>query len=135
MIELLVKYGADANRLSYGATATQWALGAKHPELARLIAEHARNVFDASRSGHVELLAQLLEMDPGGATRKNHAGNTALHLLPEDPELAARVSELLTRHGADPLAKNDDGLTPAEALEKRGLDELAFELFSGPDID
>jgi hypothetical protein len=30
---------------------------------------------------------------------------------------------------------NDDGLTPAEALVKRGLDELAFELGQGPDFD
>jgi ankyrin repeat protein len=135
MIELLFEHGADANRLSYGATATQWALGAQRPDLARRIAEHAGNVFDATRSGNVELLARLLEENASAATRRNPAGNTALHLLPEAPELATRLAELLARHGADPLAKNDEGLTPAQALEKRGLDELAFELWPGPDID
>jgi hypothetical protein len=76
-----------------------------------------------------------LREDPAAATRRNQAGSTALHVLPEDPEQATRIAELLQRHGADPLAKNDEGLTPAEALVKRGLDELAFELWPGPDLD
>ncbi len=135
MVELLAKHGADGNRLSYGATATQWALGAQRPALARRLAEHAANVFDATRSGNLELVMRLLESDPTLATRRNHVGNTALHVLPEDPEQARRIADLLRRHGADPLAKNDDGQTPAEALVKRGLDELAFELWPGPDLD
>jgi ankyrin repeat protein len=135
MVELLVQHGADANRLSYGATATQWALGAKRPALAQAIARYAGNVLDATRSGNVELVERLLEEDPTAAILRNHVGNTALHVLPEDTEQATRIADLLQRRGADPLAKNDDGLTPAEALVKRGLDELAFELWPGPDLD
>jgi ankyrin repeat protein len=40
--------------------------------------------------------------------------------------MAARaLARLLLDAGADPHARNEDGLTPAERLEERGLDEIA----------
>jgi ankyrin repeat protein len=46
-------------------------------------------------------------------------------MLPEDPVAAGALAQLLLDAGADPQARNEDGLTPAQRLEERGLDEIA----------
>jgi ankyrin repeat protein len=59
------------------------------------------------------------------------SGNTALHLLPEDPALAGALAHLLLAAGADATATNEKGQTPEQRLEERGLDEIADLVLAG----
>jgi len=51
--------------------------------------------------------------------------------LPDDPELARALVELLLAHGIDTTAVDRDGRTAAASLEAEGLDELADLLDCG----
>ena len=128
--ELLLAHGADPRSRTYGATAAGWALHAKNLEMARLHAEHSRLLLDAVMTGHLKLAHDLLTVDPESVKERSPSGATALHLLPEDADIADQLIELLLRHGADPAAKNDAGQTPVQALESNGRDEVADRLDS-----
>jgi ankyrin repeat protein len=78
----------------------------------------------------VQLARELCAADPSCVRERTPRGNSALHLLPEDPVAAGALTLLLLDAGADPRARNEDGKTPAERLEERGLDEIA-DLVSG----
>lgn len=82
-------------------------------------------------TGHVELVRDLLNEDAARALDRTSTGNTPLHALPRDPETAKPILRLLLDHGADPLAKNDAGKTPAEHLDELGRDVVADLLESG----
>ena len=98
--------------------------------MARFHAEHSRLLLDAVMTGHVSLARQLLAADPESVEERSPSGSTPLHFLPEDPDIADRLIDLLLAHGADPEAKNDSGQTPAQALEAKGQDEIADRLES-----
>jgi ankyrin repeat protein len=93
--------------------------------MARFLAEQSRTLLDAVLSGHVRLARELCAADPSCVRARTPKGNTALHLLPEDPAAAEALAQVLLGAGADLEARNDAGLTPAERLEERGLDEIA----------
>jgi ankyrin repeat protein len=123
--DVLLAHGADPRALCYGATAASWAATGNHFEMARYLAERSRTLLDAVLSGHVQLARELCAADPSCVREQTPKGNTALHMLPEDPVAAGELAQLLLDAGADPGARNADGLTPAERLEERGLDEIA----------
>jgi ankyrin repeat protein len=122
---LLVDHGADPRARCFGGTPTSWARMAGNGEMARFHATHSRDILDAVMAGHVELATQLLNEDPARAHARSPSGDTPLHLLPEDPERARRLIDLLLEHGAEPSAKNNAGITPAQKLEAEGLDTIA----------
>jgi len=123
--DLLLAHGADPRRLFNGASAAGRAARGNHFEMARFLAEQSRTLLDAVLSVHVELARELCAADPSCVRERTPRGNTALHLLPEDPVAAGALAQLLLDAGADPQARNEDGKTPAEWLEERGLDEIA----------
>lgn len=125
MVQLPLEHGADPRARVYGGTAASWARHAGNPEMAQLFAERTRDLLDAVLAGHLGLAHELLEEDPARVHERAPDGATALHLLPEDPDVAAPLVELLLAHGLDPHALDRDGRTPAARLEARGLDELA----------
>jgi len=129
--ELLLAHGADPRARVYGGTAAGWARHANAPEMARFFAEHSRDLLDAVLAGHVALATGLLREDPSRIRERNPRGATALHLLPDDPELARALVELLLAHGIDTTAVDRDGRTAAASLEAEGLDELADLLDCG----
>jgi ankyrin repeat protein len=122
---VLLAHGADPRSLCYGGSAAEWAVKGNHFEMARFLAEQSRTLLDAVLSGHVQLARELCDADPSCVRERTPRANTALHLLPEDPVAAEALAQLLLGAGADPEARNEDGLTPAERLEERGLDEVA----------
>ena len=128
--ELLYSHAADPRARCYGGTATEWAI-AHDPELARMHAEHSRELFDAVLSGHVELAAELLSESPERARQRGRDGDTPLHVLPADSGRAEALITLLLANGADANARNDAGHAPAEKLDARGLDEIADLLNTG----
>jgi ankyrin repeat protein len=128
--EALLAHGADPRGLCNGASAANWAATGTHFDMARFLAEQSRTLLDAVLSGHVQLARELCAADPSCVRERTPRGNSALHLLPEDPVAAGALTLLLLDAGADPRARNEDGKTPAERLEERGLDEIA-DLVSG----
>jgi ankyrin repeat protein len=123
--QALLAHGADPRGLCQGASAANWAATGNDFDMARFLAERSRSLLDAVLSGHVQLARDLCAADPSCVGERTPRGNTALHLLPEDPVAAAALAQLLLDAGADPQARNEDGKTPAERLEERGLDEIA----------
>jgi ankyrin repeat protein len=125
MCELLLSLGADPRRRVYGGTAAGWARYNHNAEMARFFAERTRDLLDAVLAGHVELARELLAEDPTRVHDRAPDGATALHLLPEDPELARPLVELLLAHRIDARIVDRDGRSAAQRLEANGLDELA----------
>jgi ankyrin repeat protein len=93
--------------------------------MARFFAERTRDLLDAVLAGHVDLARDLLAEDPTRVHARAPDGATALYLLPEDPELARALIELLLAHGIDVTAVDREGQTAAASLEADGLDEIA----------
>jgi ankyrin repeat protein len=129
--EALLAHGADPRGLCYGATAANWNATGNRFEMARFLAEQSRTLLDAVISGHVTLARELIASDPSCVGERTPRGNTALHLLPEDPALARALAHLLLAAGADAAATNEKGQTPKERLVERGLDEVADLLPAG----
>ncbi len=125
MAELLLSLGADPRLRVYGGTAAGWGRRSGTPEMARFFAERTRELLDAVLAGHIELARDLLAEDPSRVHARAPDGATPLHLLPEDPELARALIELLLAHGIDVTAIDREGRTAAARLEAQGLDELA----------
>jgi uncharacterized protein len=125
MVELLLAHGADPRRRVYGGTPAEWARHNGNAEMARFFAERSRDLLDAVLAGHVALADELLREDASRVHDRAPDGATALFLLPEDPELARALVDLLRAHGIDMTAVDREGKTAAERLEAHGLDELA----------
>src|SRR5690606_31665360 len=103
----------------------QASLWHRHREMAQFHARLTRDIFDAVRSGDVELVAELLRASPELASRRDAERNTPLHVLPRAPELAEPIIDLLLRSGADPEAENAARQTPLALLVSTGEEELA----------
>lgn len=125
MARLLIEHGADPRGRCYGGTATSWARHAGNAEMARFHAANSRDLLDAVMAGHVGLVEELVHETPRSVHERSPAGDTPLHVLPEDPGAARRIIDVLLAHGADPTATNEAGLTPAQTLEAAGLDTIA----------
>jgi uncharacterized protein len=136
--ELLIARGADADARdgAFAATPLAWALRVHMSAAIELFSRHSRDVFTLVAGARMERLRTLLQENPAAASQKATAalglgiigadpGDTPLHVLPPDEELAIEVAELLLAFGADPLARNGAGLTPAEQAHARGLPDLA----------
>jgi ankyrin repeat protein len=130
LLDVLLDFGADPNRRS------DWWAGGFHalynataPEAERLIAAGA--VPDACAAAHLdrrELLASLLDADPGRVHERGGDGKTPLHFA-----RSRGVVDLLLDRGADIDARDvDHRSTPAEwMLDRRrgaGRYEVAHDL-------
>jgi len=125
MAELLLAHGADPRLRVFGGTVASWARYGGDSDMARFYAERTRDLLDAVLAGHVALAEELLREDPSRVHDRAPEGATALYVLPEDPELARPLIELLLAHGIDVNAVDLEGKTAAARLEANGQDELA----------
>ena len=93
--------------------------------MVAIIAPFSRDIRGLCFTGAVDRLAELLAADPSLASTITRGGDPPLFALPDDDDRAVDVAELLLANGADPSVKNAAGLTPAQAAQKRGLDDAA----------
>jgi ankyrin repeat protein len=125
--KLLIARGAEIDPIEtrYKSTPLGHAVYQKRSGMIALLAPLSRDIASLCWSGSLDRLQELLTEDPSLVNRPGRWGEPPLFCLPDDDALAAEVVEALLAHGADSAVKNAEGLTPAEAARKRGLEDTA----------
>lgn len=121
MIKLLIELGTDAHLKDPGHEIS--ALGyASHYQQDRVIDYLAQfaGIHRAVQSDLLDRVRELLKDDPACARERDDAGNTPLHCLDVDNRMedTEEILHLLVTHGADVNARNEEGLTPLDRLER-----------------
>ena len=137
MIKLLVELGIDPSQRDggHGIDAIGHASHYQQDHVIEHLAPFA-GIHRAVKSDLLDRVRELLENDPACALERDDAGNTPLHGLDVDNRMedTEEILRLLVAHGSDVNARNDEGLTPLDRLERlAGLirrDDLA-ELLRG----
>lgn len=137
MIRLLVKLGMDPSQrdAGHGIDAIGHASHYQQDHVIDYLSPFA-GIHRAVKSDLLARVRELLENDPACARERDDAENTPLHGLDVDNRMVdtEEILGLLVAHGADVNARNQEGLTPLDRLERlAGLsrrDDLA-ELLRG----
>ncbi|MEI5665007.1 ankyrin repeat domain-containing protein [Bosea sp. CCNWLW174] len=127
IVALLVESGAEIDPIErrYGSTPLGWA---RHQGAS------AAQIYLASRSSDIEALCQAAEIErlealfaeePALANTSARSGHPPLFCLPDDDTSACDLVDFLLAVGADPMARNGEGLMPAQVARKRGLLDAA----------
>jgi ankyrin repeat protein len=132
-VRLLLEHGADPDLKEHNWQATPLAMALHHHHWAviEVLLPISNNILDVCRMAHTPRAAQLLAEDPSLVRVRAGSGNTALHLVSQvkqdDPDLEASIAtiELLLKYGADPTARNNEGMTPEQWVRSLGMDEVA----------
>jgi ankyrin repeat protein len=149
VVKLLLDRGADANATfanEYGdMSALYGAAGVAHnPEATQLLLEHGADTNDGESVYHAveapDTTCLRILLEAGATVRETNALGNAIRdpekvrlllehgdLRPQDDELRIRllharedkVARLLLAHGADPLVRDEDGLTPYDIAVRR----------------
>jgi ankyrin repeat protein len=124
--KLLIDRGAaiDPTERRFDGDPLGWALHGKRSRMIELLGALSRSPRSLVRMGNLPRLHELFASDPGLARLVTKFGSL-LFYVPDDEDLALEVTELLLAHGTDPTVKGVDGLSAREALERRGLEEVA----------
>jgi ankyrin repeat protein len=124
--KLLIERGAEIDPVEtyQNGVPLGWSIYAGKGALAETLARLSRHTRVLTRMGHLARLRELFAEDPSLALEMIDGGSL-LFYLPDDEARAIEVAELLISHGADRLARNAEGSTPAEQAEKMGFDVLA----------
>lgn len=122
-----------------GFTALHFASFFNQPTIARELVRRGAEVavvsmnpmevtplHSAAAAKATEIVRMLVESD-APVNLKQHGGWTALHAAADNGD--EEMIKILLQHGADPLAQNDDGKTPAQIAQAKGRDK-AFQLLS-----
>jgi len=132
-VKALVACGANPNlrERHYEGTPLGFALHNRAWDVANYLKEFSNDIFDVVRMGYVAGAAQLLARAPALVHQRTPMGNTPLHVVSQavdhdvDVDASIAIIRLLLQYGADPQARNNDGLTPPQFLRKLGNDEVA----------
>ncbi len=129
-VDLLVAAGADANlrERKWNGTPLSWSIVLGRPHVADRLAPLSRDVAALAAGGKADRLKAVLDDDPAPARQvfgRDPERPTALFCLPDDEAAAVDIAAILLSCGADPKVRNSKRLTPAQAAERRGLDEAA----------
>jgi len=124
---LIIERGANVDPIEHTYNSTP--LGHAHyngrQEMIALLVPHSRDIRGLCFCGAIDRLTELLAADRSLASAVTRGNEAPLFALPDDDERAVDVAEFLLSYGADPSVRNREGLTPAEAAKKRGLEEAA----------
>jgi ankyrin repeat protein len=124
---LLIARGAEIDPFEqrYGGAPLSHANYQQRPEMIAVIAPHSRNIRGLCFAGCVDRLRELFTETPALVNQPIHDHEPPVFCLPDDEDSAVELAELLVSLGADLSVKNADGLTPAQAARKRGLEDAA----------
>jgi uncharacterized protein len=128
--KLLIARGAEIDPFEqrYGGTPLSHANYQDRPEMIAIIAPLSRNVRGLCFAGCIERLRELFTENPALASEAIHAMEPPVFCLPNDDEKAAALVELLLSFDVDARVRDKQGLTPADAARKRGLEDAAILL-------
>jgi ankyrin repeat protein len=123
---LLLARGAaiDPVETRYNSTPIGAANFHRRPMVVALLAPHSRDIRGLCFGACTDRLRELMAEDPSLASLPSR-GAPPLFALPDEESAAVDVAELLLSFGADARVRNAEGLTPAEAARRRGLEDAA----------
>jgi ankyrin repeat protein len=132
-VKALIALGANPNITEhhYKGTPFGFALHNRAWDVVHYLKEFSDNIIDVCSITYVEGLTRVLQRDPALVHYRTPMGNTPLHVLGHamgedlDVQAARECIRLLLQHGADPLAQNNEGMTPREWQRRLGNDEVA----------
>ena len=132
-VKAMIALGANPNLTEhhYRATPIGFAIHNRAWDVAHYLKDFADNIFDVCCMLHVPRVELLLQQDPQRVCLRSTMGHTPLHVvgmpLADKPDVAAatQIIALLLRHGADPEARNNQGMTPREWHRRQGNDAVA----------
>ncbi|MFI5007737.1 MAG: TIGR02206 family membrane protein [Solirubrobacterales bacterium] len=129
MVKLLVALGADptVREPSYDATPLGWAAHNQQRHVVEYLAAFA-TIFDALECGAVERVAALLEADRSLASAVDDRGAPLVFRLHARMTNVDAAIDLLLAHGVDLNARNREGRTLLDEIERRGSHDLASTL-------
>jgi uncharacterized protein len=142
-VATLLMHGAnpDAKENYWQSTPLGMALHHHHWPVVAVLLPVTHNLFDMCRMADSGRARILLDRDPTLVQERTPTGNTALHVISQakqdDPDFDASVAtiEVLLKHGADPIARNNEGKTPAQWYHQSGMDEIAEYISDRFDTD
>ena len=138
--EILDRDASEAKAWSAdGFTALHFAAFFNQPSIAHELVRRGADVaavsmnpmevtplHSAAAAHATEIVRMLVESD-APVNAKQHGGWTALHAAADNGDL--EMIKILLQNGADRLAQNDDGKTPAQIAQLKGRDQ-ALQLLS-----
>lgn len=132
IVALLVEAGAeiDPPERRFGATPLGWAHHQGASAAQSYLAARSEDVCGLCRAAEIERLEVLFASEPALADAPTRSGLPPLFCLPEEDASACDLAEFLLAAGADPAARDAEGLTPAQAARRRGLLDAAALLES-----
>ncbi|MCV9939395.1 ankyrin repeat domain-containing protein [Boseaceae bacterium BT-24-1] len=127
IVALLVEAGAQIDPIErrYGSTPLGWARHQGAVAAQIYLASRSSDIQALSEAAEIERLEALLATELALANAPARSGEPPLFCLPDDDTSACDLVEFLLAAGADPAARNKQGLTPAQAARKRGLLDTA----------
>ncbi|MDE2729561.1 MAG: hypothetical protein OXI19_16165 [Gemmatimonadota bacterium] len=121
MIKLMVELGADPSHRDggHGIDAIGHASHYQQDHVVEYLAPFA-GIHRAVKSDLLARVRDLLENDPARARKRDDSWNTPLHVLDVDNRMedTEEILQLLVAHGAEVNARNQEGLTPLDRLER-----------------
>jgi ankyrin repeat protein len=128
--KLLLERGAeiDPRDRRYHATPIGWASHFDHADMVSFLSQFSRDFRALCFTGSVERVRELLAEEPKLVTQVDENGITPLWWLPDDETRAKELVDTLLKAGANPAARNKDGVTAADSARRRGLDAAADRL-------
>lgn len=121
MVKLLVELGADPALKDSGhaISALGYASHYLQDQVIDYLAQFA-GIHRAVQSDLLDRVRKLLKDDPACACERDDAGDTPLHCMDVDNRMedTEEILHLLVTHGADVNARNKEGLTPLDRLER-----------------